>query len=104
MFALLEKMVLGKSTLAKLIAGIIKPSYGRVLVDEKDTKKKDNFLEIRKKIGIVFQNPDNQIIFNRVEDEMKFALDNLKLEGQAERIRRSITKSRTSWKRKRRSI
>ena len=75
-------MVHGKSTLAKLIAGIIKPSKGEISVEEKNTKEKKNFLEIRKEIGIVFQNPENQIIFNNVEDEMKFALENLKIENK----------------------
>lgn len=85
-------MVHGKSTLAKLISGIIKPSKGEILVEEKNTKEKQNFLEIRKEIGIVFQNPENQIIFNNVEDEMKFALENLKIENKEEKIRQALKK------------
>ncbi len=85
-------MALGKSTLAKLIAGITKPTDGQVLVEEKDTKKKEHFFEIRKQVGIVFQNPENQIIFNSVEDEIRFPLENLKLEGIEERITEALKK------------
>ena len=70
-------MALGKSTLAKLIAGITKPTKGEILIEGKDTKKKEHFLDIRKQVGIVFQNPENQIIFNYVEDEIRFHLENL---------------------------
>jgi len=54
---LLEKMVLGKSTLAKIISGLEKPNKGQVFIDEINTANKKDFLEIRKKVGIVFQNP-----------------------------------------------
>lgn len=84
----------GKSTLAKLIAGIIKPKEGDILIDGNNTKEKKNFLEIRKQIGIVFQNPENQIIFNSIYDEMKFALENLKLENKDERIKEALKKVR----------
>lgn len=93
-------MVHGKSTLAKLIAGIIKPSKGEILVEEKNTKEKQNFLEIRKEIGIVFQNPENQIIFNNVEDEMKFALENLKIENKEEKIIQALKKVELEGKEK----
>ena len=63
----------GKSTLAKLIAGIEVPKPGAVLIDEYDTLNKDNFIGIRKKVGIVFQNPDNQILFNNVYEDLAFA-------------------------------
>lgn len=92
LFALLEKTVHGKSTLAKIIAGIIKPTKGEVLVEGKNIKKKEDFLEIRKQIGIVFQNPENQIIFNSVEDEMKFPLQNLKIEKPEEKISEALKK------------
>lgn len=85
-------MVLGKSTLAKLISGIIKPTEGEVLVEGKNTKKKENFLPIRKQVGIVFQNPENQIIFNNIEDEMKFPLENLKIENPEEKIVQALKK------------
>ena len=83
-------MVHGKSTLAKLIAGIIKPMKGKVFVEGKDTKKKENFLDIRKQVGIVFQNPENQIIFNSVEDEIRFGLENLKMDHIETKIKKAL--------------
>ena len=85
-------MVHGKSTLAKLNAGIIKPSNGEILINGMNTKNKENFLSIRKQVGIVFQNPENQIIFNSVQDEMNFPLENLKLENKEERIKNALKK------------
>ena len=85
-------MVHGKSTLAKLIAGIVKPTKGQVLIEGKDTKKKENFLEIRKQVGIVFQNPENQIIFNSVEDEIRFGLENLNMGDIEAKTREALKK------------
>ena len=68
----------GKSTLAKLISGIIKPTIGQAIVDGIDTCNKKQTTELRKKIGIVFQNPENQIIFSNVYDDLAFAIKNLK--------------------------
>lgn len=82
----------GKSTLAKLIAGIVKPTSGEVLIEGNSTKKKENFLPIRKQVGIVFQNPENQIIFNSVEDEIRFPLENLKIENIEEKITKALIK------------
>lgn len=82
----------GKSTLAKIIAGIIKPTNGEVFVEGKNTKSKKDFLEIRKQIGIVFQNPENQIIFNCVEDEIRFPLENLKIEDRETKIKDALKK------------
>lgn len=82
----------GKSTLAKLIAGIVKPTSGEVLIEGNSTKKKENFLPIRKDVGIVFQNPENQIIFNSVEDEIRFPLENLKIENVEEKITKALKK------------
>lgn len=82
----------GKSTLAKLIAGIVKPNSGEVLIEGNSTKKKENFLPIRKQVGIVFQNPENQIIFNSVEDEIRFPLENLKMENVEEKITKALKK------------
>ena len=82
----------GKSTLAKLIAGIVKPTSGEVLIEGNSTKKKENFLPIRKQVGIVFQNPENQIIFNSVEDEIRFPLENLKIGDVEEKITKVLTK------------
>ena len=85
-------MALGKSTLAKLIAGITKPTKGEILIEGKDTKKKEHFLDIRKQVGIVFQNPENQIIFNSVEDEIRFPLENLAFDCIEERIKEALKK------------
>lgn len=82
----------GKSTLAKLISGLELPTKGEVNVDELDTKKKKNFLELRKKVGIVFQNPENQILFSNVYDDIAFAINNLKLEDAEIRIKSSLEK------------
>lgn len=76
----------GKSTLARLIAGITKPTSGNIQVDGIEISKKENFKEVRKKIGIVFQNPENQILFSKVEDDMRFALKNLGLDKIEERV------------------
>lgn len=80
----------GKSTLARIIAGILKPNFGNVTVDGLDVHKKSNFKQVRTNIGIVFQNPDNQILFNNVHDDIEFALKNLQLENKDERIKKSL--------------
>lgn len=82
----------GKSTLGKLISGIIKPKKGKILIDDLDIADKKNQEEIRKKIGIVFQNPENQIIFNNVQDEVSFALKDLEKEEIEKRIKDSLCK------------
>ncbi len=82
----------GKSTLGKLISGIMKPKEGKILIDDLDIVEKKNKKEIRKKIGIVFQNPENQIIFNNVQDEVSFALKDLEKEEVEKRIRESLHK------------
>ena len=67
----------GKSTLAKLFNGILLPTEGRVLVDGIDTTHEDKLLQVRAAVGLVFQNPDNQIVANVVEDDVAFAPENL---------------------------
>lgn len=57
----------GKSTILNLLAGLTKPTKGKVFIDDIDTKSKKDFINLRKKVGIVFQNPDNQILFPRVD-------------------------------------
>ena len=84
----------GKSTLSRVISGITLPSSGKVTVDDIDTKDKEKFIELRKKIGIVFQNPENQIIFNNVHDDIIFALNNLEIEDKEERIKESLKQVR----------
>ena len=85
-------MALGKSTLAKIISGLEAPNKGQVLIDELNTLNKKEFLNIRKKEGIVFQNPENQILFNNVFDDIAFTLKNLKLEDYELRIKNSLEK------------
>ena len=80
----------GKSTLARLIAGITKPSSGKIWVEDCDVTEKKQFLEVRKKIGIVFQNPENQILFSKVKEDMEFALKNLGLDHHEERINQAL--------------
>ncbi|WWR16601.1 energy-coupling factor transporter ATPase [Lachnospiraceae bacterium JLR.KK008] len=67
----------GKSTLAKHINAILYPTEGTVLVDGKDTKQEANIWEIRQKAGMVFQNPDNQIIGQVVEEDVGFGPENM---------------------------
>ncbi len=67
----------GKSTLAKLFNGILVPTQGRVLVDGIDTADEDRIFDVRRKVGMVFQNPDNQIVATTVEEDVAFAPENL---------------------------
>ena len=67
----------GKSTLAKHFNAILLPSGGRVLVAGLDTADEELLLDIRRQIGMVFQNPDNQIVANVVEEDVAFAPENL---------------------------
>ena len=67
----------GKSTLAKAFNGILLPTEGRVLVEGMDTADEDKLLDIRRTVGMVFQNPDNQIVASVVEDDVAFAPENL---------------------------
>ena len=67
----------GKSTLAKTFNAVLLPSGGTVYVDGMDTKDEKLLLEIRRRIGMVFQNPDNQIVANVVEEDVAFAPENL---------------------------
>ena len=67
----------GKSTLAKHMNAILLPTEGRVLVDGMDTADEANLLPVRRTVGMVFQNPDNQIVANVVEEDVAFAPENL---------------------------
>ena len=67
----------GKSTLAKHLNALLLPESGRVLVDGMDTKDPKNTLAIRQRVGMVFQNPDNQLVTTVVEEDVAFALENL---------------------------
>ncbi len=81
----------GKSTLAKLLCGILLPTEGKVFVDGLDTNDEENSFEIRKKCGMVFQNPDNQLVASIVEEDVAFAPENLGL--PREEIRRRVDKA-----------
>ena len=78
----------GKSTLAKHMNAILLPSGGKVYVDGMDTVREETLLQIRKTVGMVFQNPDNQIVANVVEEDVAFAPDNLGV--PPEEIRRRV--------------
>ncbi len=80
----------GKSTLIHLLAGITKPTDGDIWIDDLNTKSKKHFKELRKKVGIVFQNPENQILFPNVYDDLEFALKNLELENRKQRIEEAL--------------
>ncbi len=67
----------GKSTFAKHINAILYPGEGNILVDGKDTRKPENLWNIRQEAGMVFQNPDNQIIGNVVEEDVGFGPENM---------------------------
>ena len=67
----------GKSTLAKQMNAVLLPCGGTVYVDVMDTKQEALLLEIRRRVGMVFQNPDNQIVANVVEEDVAFAPENL---------------------------
>ena len=78
----------GKSTLAKHLNAIHLPTGGTVYVDGMDTANEDLLLDIRRTIGMVFQNPDNQIVANVVEEDVDFAPENLGV--PSEEIRRRV--------------
>ena len=77
----------GKSTLAKHFNAILLPTGGKVYVDGMDTSDENNLLAVRATVGMVFQNPDNQIVANVVEDDVAFAPENLGVPPQEIRAR-----------------
>lgn len=81
----------GKSTLAKLTNAILLPSAGKVLVDGMDTSDEDLKIKIRQTVGMVFQNPDNQIVATIVEEDVAFGPENLGVEPKE--IRRRVDES-----------
>ena len=82
----------GKSTLAKQLAALLKPSGGIIYVNGMDTAKDELLLSIRKTAGMVFQNPDNQLIGNIVEEDIAFGPENMGIPGEEieERITRAL--------------
>ena len=77
----------GKSTLAKTMNAVLLPSGGSVYVEGMDTAKEELLLAIRQRVGMVFQNPDNQIVANVVEEDVAFAPENLGVPSREIRIR-----------------
>ena len=69
----------GKSTLARLINGLLTPTSGKITVFGMDASDRNNLFEIRKQVGIVFQNPDNQTVASIVEDDVAFGPENIGL-------------------------
>ncbi len=69
----------GKSTLAKLMNGLLQPTQGEVCVGDYRTGDKQCLFEIRKRVGVVFQNPDNQMVATLVEDDVAFGAENIGL-------------------------
>ena len=86
--ALIGRNGCGKSTLAKLCNGLLIPSEGSVTVRGLDTRNEPDLLKIRQTVGMVFQNPDNQIVATVVEEDVAFAPENLGV--PPEEIRRRV--------------
>lgn len=79
----------GKSTLAKLLNALYVPTKGDVWVHGMNTREEERVFEIRKNVGMVFQNPDNQMVANIVEEDIAFGLENLGVEPP--RIRSTVS-------------
>lgn len=84
----------GKSTLAKLLNGLYIPTSGTVEVDGLSTREKKNIPQIRRKVALLFQNPDNQIVGDTVEDDTAFGPENLGLDRDeiTKRVEDSLSK------------
>ncbi len=81
----------GKSTLARHLNGLLLPEQGRVLSCGLDTAQEDNLVAIRRKVGFVFQNPDNQMVGNTIEEDVAFGLENAGVPRQE--MKRRIAKA-----------
>ena len=81
----------GKSTIAKHINALVQPSSGTVTIDGMDTSKEENLWDIRSKAGMVFQNPDNQLVATIVEEDVAFGPENLGIEPKE--IRKRVDES-----------
>lgn len=77
----------GKSTLAKMMNGLNKPTFGDVFVDGINTKDEETEIEVKRRVGMVFQNPDNQLVASIVEEDVAFGPENLGLEPEVIRQR-----------------
>ena len=89
--AIIGKNGSGKSTLAKNLNGLLVPTSGTVYVDGYDTRDDDTIWEIRQRAGMVFQNPDNQLVSSIVEDDVAFGPENLGVDPAE--IRRRVDKA-----------
>ncbi|MBO5851441.1 MAG: energy-coupling factor transporter ATPase [Clostridia bacterium] len=72
----------GKSTIARLMNGLLLPESGKVTVFDYDTLNKSTIFEVRKRVGMVFQNPDNQMVATIVEDDIAFGPENIGVKSQ----------------------
>lgn len=99
--ALLGRNGSGKTTFSKQLNAILRPSEGTVTVDEMGTKDADKLYEIRQRVGMVFQNPDNQMVAASVEEEVAFGPENLGMESDTivSRVKQALEQVRM-WKRR----
>lgn len=99
--ALLGRNSSGKTTFSKQLNAILRPSEGTVTVDEMGTKDADKLYEIRQRVGMVFQNPDNQMVAASVEEEVAFGPENLGMESDTivARVKQALEQVRM-WKRR----
>lgn len=99
--ALLGRNGSGKTTFSKQLNAILRPSEGTVTVDEMGTKDADKTYEIRQRVGMVFQNPDNQMVAANVEEEVAFGPENLGMESDTivVRVKQALEQVRM-WKRR----
>ncbi|MBO5321006.1 MAG: energy-coupling factor transporter ATPase [Clostridia bacterium] len=81
----------GKSTLAKMMNGLNKPTFGDVFVDGINTRDEETEIEVKRRVGMVFQNPDNQLVASIVEEDVAFGPENLGLEPEV--IRQRVDKA-----------
>ena len=82
----------GKSTLVNIISGILFPKKGKIFIDDLELNKKLESKKIRQKIGMVLQNPDNQILFPKVYDDLEFGLLNIGVSETKEIIEKNLKK------------
>lgn len=99
--ALLGRNGSGKTTFSKQLNAILRPSEGTVTVDEMGTRDVDKLYEIRQRVGMVFQNPDNQMVAANVEEEVAFGPENLGMESDTivARVKQALEQVRM-WKRR----